>query len=92
MNKVVDIPTALRTLQARQRWTQTRLAFALGLRKGRMSEILNGNRSLPYHAACRAYELGVSAAILLASRNQPKRDSRGSRRKNRRRDDTADAW
>lgn len=64
-------------IEFRQRefgWTAARMAETLGLTDSHYSELMHGKRGLPYHAACRAYDLGVPASILLDLRAiKPKR-------------------
>lgn len=44
------------------------MARRLGLQRSHYNEIVNGKRTLPYRAACKAYELGVPASVLLQTR------------------------
>jgi len=46
-------------------WTQTKMAKALGMSKGRYSEFLHGKRRLGLNARCKAFEIGVPAEVLL---------------------------
>lgn len=70
-------PSVSEALEFRQReygWSQRQMAKALGILGSHYNEILAGIRALPYHAACRAYEMGVPADILLNLRSiKPKR-------------------
>jgi hypothetical protein len=54
------------------------MAKALGLGRGHYSEIMKGKRGLPYRAACKAFELGVPAEVLLQTRTTKRRyETRG---------------
>lgn len=78
------VSEALEFRQVEYGWTQRRMAKALGIGNGHYNEILQGKRALPYTAACRAYDLGVPANILLNAKSiRPKRSTvygRGRRR------------
>lgn len=64
-----SIPSALEFRREAYGWTQTRMAKALGLQRSHYSEIISGKRRLSFRAACRAYKIGVPAAVLLALKN-----------------------
>lgn len=63
------IVSELRSAQQEYGWNQTRMAQELGLSRGHYSEVLSGKRRLPYEAACRAYNLGLRATVLLSLDN-----------------------
>jgi len=71
-----SVSEALEFRQVEYGWSQRRMAKALGICGSHYNEILQGKRSLPYSAACRAYDIGVPAEILLNSKSiKPKRAS-----------------
>lgn len=73
----MKLPSVSEALEFRQReygWSQRRMAKELGIGPGHYNEVLQGKRGLPYHAACRAYQVGVPADVLLNLASiQPKR-------------------
>lgn len=68
--RLPTVPSALRYRQEEYGWNQSQMADKLGLARSHYSDILLGKRILPYKAACRAYELGVPAAVLLSLENR----------------------
>jgi transcriptional regulator with XRE-family HTH domain len=68
------VSEALEFRQVEYGWTQRRMAKALGITGPHYNEILQGYRALPYRAACKAFEIGVPAEILLNAKSiEPKR-------------------
>jgi hypothetical protein len=65
-----SIVDALEFRREQMGWTQMRMAAELGWGRGHYSEFKNGTRGLSYRAMCRAYELGVPAAVLLQPHRQ----------------------
>jgi transcriptional regulator with XRE-family HTH domain len=66
--RLPSIRSALEFRREAYGWTQTKMAKALGLTRGHYSEIKAGKRGLPYRAACKAFEIGVPADVLLQTR------------------------
>lgn len=68
---IFRLPTIRAALEFRREqygWTRMAMAKALGLGRGHYSEIMQGKRGLPYRAACKAFEIGVPADVLLQTR------------------------
>ena len=66
--RLPSIRSALEFRREAYGWTRTRMAQAIGIGKSHYSEVISGKRALPYKAACRAFEIGVPAEILLQTR------------------------
>jgi transcriptional regulator with XRE-family HTH domain len=65
------LPTIRSALEFRREqygWTARQMATALGIANSHYSEIIHGKRGLPYHAACKAFEIGIPAEVLLQTR------------------------
>lgn len=52
--------------QMRRDWCDKEMAHALGIARTHWNAARNRQRNLPFVAVCRAYTLGVPAAVLLA--------------------------
>lgn len=63
--RLPSIRSALEFRREEYGWTQTAMAAALGLQRSHYSEVVSGKRALPFKAACRAFEIGVPAEVLL---------------------------
>lgn len=63
--RLPSIPSALEFRRMAYGWTQTRMALALGISKGRYSEVIHHRRNLSRKAMCKAFELGVPYEVLL---------------------------
>lgn len=63
-----------------RKWTQGQMAGALGISRETYCDFIAGKRALRHEALCHAYELGISAAVILAPPPRPASTSAKSSR------------